>query len=50
MKGEVVNINEGMQEVTIEFSNGQQLQINTDEMMHQHWNHSFVTTAHASSS
>jgi conjugative relaxase-like TrwC/TraI family protein len=46
--GEVVYLDENMQEATIEFANGKQLKINSDEMKHQHWNHNFVTTVHAS--
>jgi len=48
IKGEVINVDLKSANALVEFENGKQLQIEADELKHQHWNHNFVTTAHAS--
>ncbi|SBT17708.1 Multifunctional conjugation protein TraI [Marinomonas gallaica] len=47
MAGQVVSVDGENNQATVEFKDGKQFVINTNEQMHQHWNHNFVTTAHA---
>lgn len=47
-KGNVIDMDISIGNATLEFENGKQLQINTDDQSLQHWNHNFVITAHSS--
>lgn len=47
MKGHVTDIDNDEGLVFVKFDNGKQHQINLNEIDSGHWNHNYVTTAHA---
>ncbi len=47
LTGKIIDVDQFSKEATIQFKNGKQVVVKADEFEYSHWNHNYVTTAHA---